>query len=393
MERPLLLLSDTHISRDYGSAVSRDLARLIGRYPDAELVLNGDVIDLSLDSAQTCPRESLALGLAPHPELVQSLRNHVQAGGKVTLLPGNHDASLSATDSIALLKETLQPPNDANLEVSPWFCRRDNVHIEHGHLYDPDCAPNHPLADANPRSEGLGTALMRRFVSPNDALFFAHANQTTPASGLKTAIEKWGLGAPRVIYNYFELAVGLCLEGGLHKERVAKDKELGDGRLSSFAKEVQLNSSMLEELLRISPPATHHSFRRVFLRLYFDRIFAGLSLSTGLSLLAASGLALPSATLGSSALLTLLGGSYLAHDVIRNSNRYGDAVIGQLQEAAHLVRQATQSSLVVLGHSHVEVDEPGYSNLGSFGFPRGDRPYLLVSRNGKPERRHLSPAS
>lgn len=401
MDRPLLILSDTHLSRDYGSPVARDLARLLERNANAEVILNGDILDLSLDPADRDPAESLHSALAPHDAFVEALSAHVNRGGKLTLVPGNHDAGLSELEQHEFLRKTLHAPNRDCVEVSPWFIRRDGVHIEHGHLYDPDCAPNHPLADSNARSEGLGTALMRRFVSPNDAIHFAHANQVTPASGLKQAFDQWGFYAPVVIANYFRTAFALCFEAATHKSAVAQEKHQGNERLAAHAERNACEQQELEQLLDLAPEPTHHHFSSTFLRLYFDRILAGSSLATGVALLGASGLSLGAASAGmvplvtgsgaltaTGALLSLAGGGYLAQNIARDKNRYGDKVIGQLGEAAQGVRRVTGCNLVVMGHTHVEVDEPGYVNLGSFGFGR-KRPYLFVATDGTHERRYL----
>jgi predicted phosphodiesterase len=193
MERPLLILSDAHLSKDYGSEISRGLAEILSRHRDAEVIFAGDIFDLSLDSAEVDPADSLNAAVAPHESTIEALRAHIALGGKVTFVPGNHDSSLSHKAATFQLRKLLGANDDRTIEFAPWFLRRDGVHIEHGHLYDPDCAPNHPLARPNPRSEGLGTALMRRFVAPNDALFLAHANQMTPISGLKIALDRWGI--------------------------------------------------------------------------------------------------------------------------------------------------------------------------------------------------------
>lgn len=401
MDRPLLILSDTHLSRDYGGPVAHDLARLLEQNSHAEVILNGDILDLSLDPADRNPAESLHSALAPHGAFVGALSQHVTQGGKLTLVPGNHDAGLTAAEQQESLRRTLRAPNDECVEVSSWFIRRGDVHIEHGHLYDPDCAPNHPLADANAHSEGLGTALMRRFVSPNDAIVFAHANQVTPASGLKQAFDKWGFYAPVVIANYFRTAFTLCFEAVAHKQSVAVEKHQGSARLDAYAQQNAYESETLQALIDLAPVPTHHHFSSTFLRLYFDRILAGSSLATGMALLGASGLSLGAATLGvaplvtaggeltaTGALLSLAGGGYLTQNISRNKNRYGDKVIGQLGEAAQGIRQVTGSQLVVMGHTHVEVDEPDYVNLGSFGFGQ-KRPYLYVATDGTHERRYL----
>jgi UDP-2,3-diacylglucosamine pyrophosphatase LpxH len=394
VNQPLLILSDAHISRDYGQTCGDQLAALVRQHPDCELVLAGDIFDLSLDAADTCPQQSLEQALHPHQRLLDSLRDHVRGGSKVTLVPGNHDASISHDRIERTLRQRLHVPQDESLEVCAWFARRGDLHIEHGHLYDPDCAPNHPLSDPNPRSEGLGNALMRRFVSPNDALIFAHAHQTTPVSGLKTAFEKWGVRAPVVIYNYFQTAFSLCTEALTRAPLVRCDTAQGQARLADYSARAGVNEDVLAQLLELAPRPTHHSMEAMFFRLYFDRIFAGCAVATGLMALSAAGLSVAAGSLstagpltGTGSLLAALGSGYLLHS-LRDKNRYAANVVERLGVASAGIRAATNSKLVVLGHSHVEVDEPGYVNLGSFGFPQGSgRPYLLVNRNGHAERK------
>jgi UDP-2,3-diacylglucosamine pyrophosphatase LpxH len=399
MRQPLLILSDVHLSRAYGKQSGEKLAKLLQGHADCELVLAGDIFDLSLDAADVAIDGSLDAALAPHQDFLSAVSVHVQKGNKLTFVPGNHDATMSA-DGGASLRRHLKPQTDELVEVSPWFVRRGDVHIEHGHLYDPDCATNHPLANPNPRSEGLGTALMRRFISPNDALAFAHANNTTPMQGLLDAFSQWGARAPLVITNYFRTAVTLCLETGLHRERIRRELIQGDSRVAMHAKRQGLDPKILQAILVFAPEPTHQSFRATFERLYFDRITAGLCLSVGAGMLLSAGLGqhLPlleliddkgSLTLGG-ALLASLGGGYLYTNVRKQKSRYGGAVIGQLEEAARAVGALTKSRLVVFGHTHVEVDKPGYVNLGSFGYGRPDKPYLLVDTRGRHERRGVS---
>lgn len=398
MERPLLLLSDTHLSRQYGEPVGAALARVIRAYPDCEVVLAGDIFDLSLDHPDVPAADSLAAALAPHEQAVKALRAHVARGQKVTLVPGNHDAGLNNANLIEELKRQLQAPDDRCVEIAPWFIRRGGVHIEHGHLYDPDCANNHPLAQHNARSEGLGTALMRRFVAPHDALFFAHANQTTLSSGLRTAFRRWGPKAPMVIVDYMKTASVLCAEALQHSGLVKEDKATGDLALAAHARKSQVPVDALRELLNLAPIPTHHSFRSTFRRLYFDRVVAACALAAGVGALSTAGLGLATGTAlitgsgtltGIGSLLSTVGGGYLIVNTALEKNRYGDRVIGQLADAAEKVRTTTGSSLVVFGHTHVEVERPGYLNLGSFGYGRKGRPYALINRDERIERRHL----
>ncbi len=399
MAKPLLVLSDVHLSRNYGTPSGRDLARLIEAHPDCEIVLAGDIFDLTLDAATVPTEDSIHAALDPHAALVTVLRAHVRKGGPLSLIPGNHDGTLAGPNVADVLRGLLGAESKSTVNVYPWFLRRGGLHIEHGHLYDPDCAPNHPLADPNPTHEGLGNALMRRFVAPNEAFLFAHKNQTTMSSGIAAAFKKWGPRAPWVIAQYMTTALSLWAEATTKQGTVASEKEQGRRRLMDYASEQQLPSTALESLLELSPRPTHHSSKDVFYRLYFDRVFAATSLALGAGLLSSAGLAgalgvvpllsASGALTASGTLLSALGAGYLINNVSKSHNRYGDAVIGQLASGAEKVRAATGAELVVLGHSHVEVDEPGYVNLGSFGYGRTGRPYLMVDPRGHHEKKWL----
>src|SRR5690606_16338269 len=112
------------------------------------------------------------------------------------------------------LLDALEVDRRARLEVSPWFVRRGSVHVEHGHLYDPDNAPSHPLAPWSIATEPLGIALTRRFLAPNGVFAFAHAHETTPLAGLLRTFRLYGPRAPLIVYRYFATAIRLCLEAG-----------------------------------------------------------------------------------------------------------------------------------------------------------------------------------
>ncbi len=375
-----LILSDTHLSRDHGTSTADALSRVLERHPNVELILAGDIFDLSLDGPRVPVSESLRSILRAHPVLRRVLGDHLRGGNPITLVPGNHDAALSSEAALDTLRHALGAPNERALRVSPWFVRRHGIHIEHGHLYDPDNAPTHPLADHDTRTEPLGTALMRRFIGPNDAIAFAHAHETTPIEGLSRAFRLWGPRAPWVIARYFLTAFGLCADAARHGPVYRSELEQGSSRLSGAARNAGLDPTLLEALLDLAPSPTHHGFLETFMRLYFDRIFAGVAVGSGLVLSITS----PAARLAG-VLLTGAGSAYLGSSLSRSTSRYSNLVVPRLTTAAHRVREATGADLVVFGHTHVEVDEPGYKNLGSFGFSRNARPYLLLDARGKAE--------
>jgi predicted phosphodiesterase len=399
VSEPMLVLSDVHLSRKYGDTAGQRLAELVSSHPECEIVLAGDVLDLTLDAIEVPLSQSIMTALAPHQELGRALRQHTQGGGRLSLVPGNHDSALAYSTAVLHLRSYFQLQNDHTLQVYPWFLRRGEIHIEHGHLYDPDCAPNHPLADPNSSHEGLGNALMRRFVAPNDAYLFAHKNQTTMSSGISVTIETWGVRAPFIIAHYFRTALGLWLEAGLKKQTVRREAAQGNGRIEAYANDHGVSAESLRHLLQLAPRPTHHSARDVFFRLYFDRLMAAGSLLSGAALLSSAGLGAAigavslvtrtGALTSAGALLSALGAGYLGTNISRTKNRYGDAVIGQLEYAAETIRSTTGAALVVLGHSHVEVNRPGYVNLGSFGYSREGHPYLLVDTQGRHEKCHF----
>lgn len=395
----MLVLSDVHLSRNYGENAGHGLAALLASHRDCEIVLAGDVLDLTLDSAMTPVAQSISGAISPHIQLREALRDHVRAGGRLSFIPGNHDSNLAEPTALSHLRHLLKAENDHTVQLYPWFLRRGDIHIEHGHLYDPDCAPNHPLSDPNPSHEGLGNALMRRFVAPNNAFLFAHKNQTTMSSGVTEAFKHWGPQAPLVIARYFKTALLLWAEATLKKKTVIKEKHQGNLRLAEYALVQQVPAAALKALLDDVPSPTHHSGRELFLRLYFDRVLAATSLTIGSTLLLSAGLGLAlgavplvtsAGTLTSAgAILSALGTGYLTSNVRKKKNRYGDAVIGQLATAAQKISEVTDARLVILGHSHVEVDETNYVNLGSFGYGRGGRPYLLIDAQGRREKKRF----
>src|SRR6202000_308333 len=65
----------------------------------------------------------------------------------------------------------------ARVRVSPWFFREGGLHIEHGHLFDPDNAPAHPLVVGEP---SLGVHFVEQFIAPAGAHRYLNANDKTP---------------------------------------------------------------------------------------------------------------------------------------------------------------------------------------------------------------------
>ncbi len=380
LEQPLVVVGDVHFSHGGRPETGRALARLVGASPGTELVLNGDVWNLSLDGPARDPHESLLAMLAAETELREALRTHLAGAGRLTLLPGNHDASVATPGLRQRLLAWLELGPSARLTVPPWFIRRGAVHVEHGHAYYPDNAPTHPLVAPSAGTEPLGVALTRRFLSPNKAFDFAHATEITPVEALVRAARAFGVRTPLVLVRYFSTASHFCREAGW-RPALAEEQERGDALLATLAPDLDLDLETLQRLLDDRPRPTHESFERAFFRLYFDRVVATLSTLGGLGV----GLAARS---GGALGLAALSALYLYDSTRKGTNRYEGLPIKRLREAASHVRDITAAETVIFGHTHVAETLPGYVNPGSFQYRHGDaRPYAWVDEHGHAERR------
>lgn len=378
---PLVVLSDIHLSHRGAEAPARELARLITSHAGHDIVLAGDVFDLSVDPPARDPAESVTTLLAPHADLCAGMHAHVARGDRLVIVAGNHDATAAKPAVRQALLARLELGADAPLVTTPWFVRHGNVHIEHGHAWDPDNAPTHPLALWSYETEPLGIALTRRFLAPNGALAFAHAHETTPLEGLARTFRLFGARAPLVVARYFSTAIRLTLEAGRHAS-FELERVLGAEFVEPYSSHVGLDAALLHELAACRPAPTHHRFRDTFMRLYFDRIIASLLATVG----GAAGLALGSAPLVG---LAALSATYVAASVVKGGGRYDDGAVTRLREAAHHVAELTGAELVIFGHTHHEDEAPRYLNTGSFSFSRSGRPYVVVNDDGTAERRLL----
>jgi len=372
-----------HLSR-IPSQSAAALAELLTQHPSHELVIAGDFFELALDPPGKDPSESIGEILSSQPELSRALARHLEAGAPLTLLANNHDASVASAATHRQILKTLGVSRGAPLSTFPWFIRRAGVHIEHGHFYDPDNAPTHPLSLWNYQTEPLGVAMTRRFVAPNGAMMFAGAYETTPLSGLLRVLSEYRLRAPLVIANYFATAGALCVGTHGRRRALADELERGALELAAYSQALGVEPSVLQELLGTGARPTHHRFRDTFMRLYFDRIFATLGTAGGLL---ATLLGNPQGLL-----LAGLGVSYLATSVTRQGqSRYQNLPGERLRQAAARVRQASQASVVIFGHTHIEDDVEGYLNLGSFGFARQQgRSYAEIDARGEVRRLRFS---
>ncbi len=382
LSEPLLIASDVHLEHHGSERSAERLARLLELNPGHELLLAGDVFNLSVDRPTRDPAESVQSIVGRYPRLVAALTQHLRAGHAVTLIGGNHDAGVLQPGTSERLLALCGLQSEARLKIEPWFVRRGGLHVEHGHVHDPDNAPAHPLATWSPLTEPLGISLTRRFVSPNDAFTFAHAHHTTPWQGLKHSFQKFGPRAPLLVVNYFATSGRLAAEAAL-PGRLRAEKERGAAATAAFAEQSGLQQAVIDELLRKLPRPTHETFETTFYRLYFDRVLATVGVAGGALRLLAGG------ALGGGA-LALACALYLRASLRKGVDRYSSLPVTRLYAGAELVRAVTGARLVVFGHTHCEDRAEGYINSASFTYThRAGSPYLYVARDQEVERREV----
>ncbi|MFO0756853.1 MAG: hypothetical protein U0359_10190 [Byssovorax sp.] len=383
-----LILADLHLVRDTPKALSHDLARFVEGHPGARIIVAGDLFDLPSSLPRMPRNDAVAAALGAHPEARRALGDHLDRGGELWLLGGNHDAEMAQADFHEALLGAIGPSPEGRRRVrtSPWFFREGGLHVEHGHLYDPDNAPAHPLVVGR---RSLGVHFVEEFVAPAGAQRYLQANDGTPLELFLSSFRWYGPRAPLVIYRYFRAAFQAVLRSGPFYT-AGSEIALGRERALAFAEELGLDAGEIERILALGATPTMESLSRTFTRLYFDRVIATVAMSTGLGALAAGKRAPGALILGLGALL--MGASWAAgHD------RYRGTVSERLSGSAAAVRGATGASLVVFGHTHREALDEGYANTGSFAFPAGapGRPYLEIEGDAKAPRavRRYFPAS
>jgi UDP-2,3-diacylglucosamine pyrophosphatase LpxH len=382
---PLIVASDVHLTRGGSERSAGRLARLIAQHPGHEVVLAGDIFNLSLDAPSRDPAESIASIVAEYPTLRDALRQHLESGHALTFISGNHDAGVMTRGVRERLLQVTGAGAQARLAIEPWFIRRGDVHVEHGHVYDPDNAPAHPLSTWSPETEPLGIALTRRFLAPHDAFHFAHAHHTTPLQGLTDAFKTFRGRAPMMILHYFATSSRLAAEAAV-PERMAAEKARGESALEDFARRSGVTADVVRALYRALPRPTHEDFQQTFFRLYFDRVLATLGVAGGATRALLGGLG--GGVVGGA--VALSGALYLYRSVKKGVDRYSSLPVKRLFEGAELVRRVTGAKLVIFGHTHCEDEAEGYKNSASFSYTaRAGSPYLLVDALGHAERREI----
>jgi hypothetical protein len=380
-----LVLADLHLIRETPRAVSADLAALIATHPGARVVFAGDLFDLPADGPPRPAREAIDAVLGAHPAMRAALGRHLDTGGELWMLGGNHDAAIGALDFPDELVAALGASNDARTRVrtSPWFLREGAIHFEHGHIYDPDNAPGHPLVNG---ASSLGVHFVEEFIAPAGAHRYLQVNDATPLKLFLSSFSWYGARAPYVIYRYFFAAFGALFKSGPFY-RAKGERAAGDALTEVFAADIGVSRELIDAVLAHGATPTLESLAATFSRLYFDRVIATLAIAGGLG-------AMASGRVASGGAAAALGSLLMAGSWARGHNRYVGTVPERLAASADRIATATGAKLVVFGHTHVQAGDDRYANTGSFAFPKGapGRPFLEIvgdSASPRAERRHF----
>ena len=366
-----IVIGDLHLVRDTPAGVIEDFLRLLREHAGARLVVAGDLFDLSADHPGKEKGQALREALAAQPAIKRALQEHVERGGRLDLISGNHDAALGDPLELASLAKALElsAADATRVRSTPWFFREGGLHLEHGHLYDPDNALTHPLV-VGVRS--LGVHFTEEFIAPTGAFRYLNSNDRPPLELLLSAFKWYGVRGPYVVFKYFDAAFRAVLESGPlfrgHGEALT-----GAAREADFMAQLSVDETLVKQMLALSARPTMEDLAATLSRLYLDRVAATCSILSGAALLAAGKRRAGAWAIGAGALA--MGVSWAAgHD------RYGGSVPERLAESAGKIASATGAKLVVMGHAHRESDAPHYANTGSFSFPQRapGRPFLEI---------------
>ncbi len=332
------------------------------------------MFDLSADAPRAERAEAMHGIVGRYGALRRALAEHLQRA-ELVVISGNHDADMIGADGPLLAGALgLDAAERRRLHTSPWFWRDGGLHVEHGHLYDPDNAPEHPLVVGEP---SLGVHFSEAFLKPTGAYRYLSNNDGTPLSMFLSSFRWYGVRAPYVIYRYFHAALSaLGRSGPFYRAR--HETALGVARQADFAADLGLSESVIEAVLAARAPSTLESWARTFARLYLDRVSATL-------LCGAAAHAAWRRRPFDAAVLGTLGAMLMTLSWARGHDRYGGSVVQHLERAARRIADEAGADFVVFGHTHREALDDRYANTGSFAFPRGapGRPYLRLSRDGR----------
>jgi UDP-2,3-diacylglucosamine pyrophosphatase LpxH len=279
--RPTLVVADVHLTRHTPLEVSRDLADLVRSRRGDRLLVAGDLFDRS---AEPEPVPSFASIFGIHAELRRALAEHLDAGGELSLLAGNHDAEVGEGSFPDELGRALGVSTEATTRItsSPWMLREGDLHVEHGHVFDPDNAPAHPLVRGTP---ALGVRFVHEFIAPTGAYAYLNRNDKLPLELFVEAFTRYGVRGPYVVATFFRASFSALREAGPFSS-FDDERARGEQLIEAFAAERGLAAEALRDVVARAERPTTTDFGATFARLYLDRV------ACTLALLAAGGCAL-----------------------------------------------------------------------------------------------------
>ncbi len=384
-----IVVGDLHLRSGGERAAADALVEVLRGAPDSPLVLAGDGLDLAAEPVET-PAEAVEHTLGTAPELCRLLAERASRGVATTFVAGNHDQAVTRPDVLRAIHDLLGLDGEhrAHVRSEPWFTSLAGglVHVEHGHVFDPDSAPSHPLAPEH--RDDVGICLLRDFIVPIDGYQFVHRNAEPPLPLLMRVFRTYGPKAPWVIGLYVWMATRTSLLSG-GRFPLVDDRAEGTRRLTDYARSMEMDEETLRLLLEAHATPTRARTTDTFLRLYLDRVFATCAIVGGGSAAAGGALLGQPALAGVGARVATMGVLALAASIVIKLDRYGGRAQRMLAAGAERAAEITGARTVVLGHVHVDASGPSYQNTASFAFPAGfdgRRPFLRVQEDGTVER-------
>jgi len=382
------VLGDLHLTRQTPAVVAADAADVVRAHPGARIIIAGDLLDLSVDAPKASRERAIQQTFEALPNVRAALGQHLESGADLWLVGGNHDADIARSDRHRTVCDALMLSASARgkLRTTPWFFRDGGMHVEHGHYYDHDNAPAHPLGVGR---RSLGVRFTEEFIAPTGAHRYLNANDKTPWNLLMSSFEWYGVRATHIIYRYFRTAFTALAHSGPFYDASAELRD-GSERERAFATEMGVSEEVLDALRQLGATPRMESLPDTFHRLYLDRVAGFVAVIAGLTRTVTGA---PKGGMATAA----LGALALAASWQRGYDRYGGSVGERLSWSAEQVAQATGADLVVFGHTHLEDHADRYANTGSFAFPgrAPGRPFLEIEGGRAPRavRRHFARAS
>ncbi len=350
--------------------LTRDIVAFVDAQRGQRIAFAGDLLDLSAESDRVAREDGIREVLGAHPTIRRALGEHLDHGGELRFVAGNHDAEIAADNFRATLLDSLgtRLADPQQLKATPWFFHEGGLHLEHGHLYDPDNAPAHPLSAC----PSLGVHFVEDFIAKTGAHAYLNANDGMPLKMFLSSFAMYGPRAPYVIYRFFHASFGALKQSGPFFRADDRHRD-GQARESDFASAARVEDELIRALLDGRPLPTLASMKQTFLRLYLDRVAASLGILGGAACLLSG-----KRTTGT--LLLSLGLLSMFASWARGRNRYGGGVVRNLEQGASRVAEITGAKFVIFGHTHKELTGERYANTGSFSFPGSSpgRPYVTV---------------